>query len=751
MKKIIISAFVGLAVLLAVAMPAAYAVLERVGPVSNDPAVGGYPAWYQDTTGLALEFCDPKNLAEVAGGWCLLLPDNVPAPPEAFPGEFFDEHFFYSAGAVFTAGTILWETALEAAFAADVAPGGQIVFTRIRVRFDAPVAGTYTITHPYGVEIIDHPGGGRIFFTDDVGINCPPGQFQCAMEGRVGPFLLPSNTPGGVELPPVPGPVPGKLYIADPAREGPITGSPTGTNFVRIQGPAGSDIGGSLLDFIETSDFTLVGRVFQGTIGSQVTVDRASYADPGLPDPLKVDVFVTAFPSTQGRIPSNPAPPVITPQLQYYDAACVVDEITGALSAPPGIPTQMFFAGPGYWGQSAPATVPMEVCVQQLNAVDAGGNTVAVFFPSNVGDQVFITEALYDPINLTLSVMASSSDQAIPPTLTAVGFGDLTVGQLTVDVLNAPPSKVRVTSSARGANEFQVSTLVGATGGGTVIPVAVNDTATVPEDSGATSIPVLTNDTVGGLPIPVGSLPVLVALPPKGTAAVNTLDGTISYTPDPNASGADSFTYTVTVGGFISNVANVAVTITPFNDLPVAVDDQADALAGFDTLINVLANDTDPDGAADLATAVIVTPPIGATAAVDAVGNVTFTAADAGTYTFTYQAQDIAGGLSANTATVTVNVINVAAEVVTVIRAQFRASRSEWRVDGTSTVPGPGNTITIHVGDINGTELGTADVDAAGLWSFRERGSATLPGAATTVTVQSTGGVTATGALTIRP
>ena len=42
---------------------------------------------------------------------------------------------------------------------------------------------------------------------------------------QVGPFLLPSDAPGGAELPPIAGPVPGKMYIADPARVGPVTGS----------------------------------------------------------------------------------------------------------------------------------------------------------------------------------------------------------------------------------------------------------------------------------------------------------------------------------------------------------------------------------------------------------------------------------------------------------------------------------------------------------------------------------------------
>ncbi|MCZ7626648.1 MAG: hypothetical protein M5R38_13470 [Candidatus Methylomirabilis sp.] len=82
MKRHRFSTFVALAVLFvfAGAVPSAHAVLERVGPINSAPSVGSYPAWYQDTTGLTLEFCDPKNADEVAGGWCLLLPADVPAP-----------------------------------------------------------------------------------------------------------------------------------------------------------------------------------------------------------------------------------------------------------------------------------------------------------------------------------------------------------------------------------------------------------------------------------------------------------------------------------------------------------------------------------------------------------------------------------------------------------------------------------------------------------------------------------------------
>src|SRR3954470_7807520 len=79
--------------MLGVTFPAR-AELERVGPTSNDPRVGGFPAWYQDKTGIAIEFCGPINQAEADSGHCNLVTGDAIAP-ESFPTNFFDEHFYW--------------------------------------------------------------------------------------------------------------------------------------------------------------------------------------------------------------------------------------------------------------------------------------------------------------------------------------------------------------------------------------------------------------------------------------------------------------------------------------------------------------------------------------------------------------------------------------------------------------------------------------------------------------------------------
>jgi VCBS repeat-containing protein len=124
-------------------------------------------------------------------------------------------------------------------------------------------------------------------------------------------------------------------------------------------------------------------------------------------------------------------------------------------------------------------------------------------------------------------------------------------------------------------------------------PVAVNDSATVVEDSSASAVDVLANDTdIDGGPKAVSSV-----TQPANASVVITGGGTgVSYTPNAdycNSSGGapDTFTYTLTPDG---STATVSVTVTcGASALPTAVDDSAtvaeDASA---TAVPVLTNDT---------------------------------------------------------------------------------------------------------------------------------------------------------------
>ncbi|HCH2727008.1 TPA: tandem-95 repeat protein, partial [Vibrio parahaemolyticus] len=127
----------------------------------------------------------------------------------------------------------------------------------------------------------------------------------------------------------------------------------------------------------------------------------------------------------------------------------------------------------------------------------------------------------------------------------------------------------------------------------TVAPVAdiVADKATVVEDM-PTIIKVLGNDTFEG-DDKVVSLDTNNG-PANGTVSVNP-DGSVTYTPNDNYHGTDSFTYIVTSGG-VSESTTVNVDVTPVNDAPVAKDDIATTQEDTAVTIDVLPNDTDIDG-----------------------------------------------------------------------------------------------------------------------------------------------------------
>ncbi|HGS5319326.1 TPA: tandem-95 repeat protein, partial [Vibrio parahaemolyticus] len=127
----------------------------------------------------------------------------------------------------------------------------------------------------------------------------------------------------------------------------------------------------------------------------------------------------------------------------------------------------------------------------------------------------------------------------------------------------------------------------------TVAPVAdiVADKATVVEDT-PTIIKVLGNDTFEG-DDKVVSLDTNNG-PANGTVSVNP-DGSVTYTPNDNYHGTDSFTYIVTSGG-VSESTTVSVDVTPVNDAPVAKDDTAITDEDTPVTIDVLPNDTDIDG-----------------------------------------------------------------------------------------------------------------------------------------------------------
>ncbi len=208
---------------------------------------------------------------------------------------------------------------------------------------------------------------------------------------------------------------------------------------------------------------------------------------------------------------------------------------------------------------------------------------------------------------------------------------------------------------ANGNDEINITFEVGNTA-----PVANDDSATVNEGA-SIEIDILANDTDADNAIDPASVNV-VTTPENGTVTIDNVSGKVTYSPNTDFAGADSFMYTVQdITGVVSNAALVTITVTNLNDGPVAVDDLAETDEDTAVIINVLANDTDPDGASDIdASSIVITTNVVNGSTVISNGQVTYTPNENyfGSDSFSYTVNDISG-LTSNVANVSISVISV--------------------------------------------------------------------------------------------
>ncbi|MEJ2086459.1 MAG: Ig-like domain-containing protein, partial [Acidobacteriota bacterium] len=137
-------------------------------------------------------------------------------------------------------------------------------------------------------------------------------------------------------------------------------------------------------------------------------------------------------------------------------------------------------------------------------------------------------------------------------------------------------------------------------------------------------------------------------------------DGSFAYTPAIDANGVVSFTYKANDGLADSNVATVAITVLPIDDVPVAVDDSYTTIgSGLLTVAassGVLINDLDVDTATADLTAILVAGASNGTVSLNGDGSFTYDPAPDfyGQDEFSYKAND--GTSDSNVATVTLGV-----------------------------------------------------------------------------------------------
>ncbi|HDS1819543.1 TPA: hypothetical protein QEM96_004238 [Pseudomonas putida] len=417
----------------------AQAALNAVDPGPYNLANGNFAGWYQDSHGRTLDLCLTKAVSSrVAGApgapayMCTLLPtpgvfDDT--QPIAFPTNFPDEAFWFTADAAIVDAArgidLSYGTAIEAAFAAEEpVEGDQVSFARVRIRVDVPTAGTYVVTHPYGVEVFDVPAGGRraINMTRDIGI-AGAGDFSGALKGDVGPFLRSVNGPytEGSER-----------FIGDPNLDERVTGSPFNTNFVRIEGPGGIDL--------RTELFSISGKLSTVALPTPLMPQRTTYSRRTENGDLHAqqDVFIMA--------PPPPATVTLTSQTPNLN----LTEANGT--------------GAWYAQSVLNPNVPTTLVLTANNSV-----AIPTSSPTTANlpltDLVTITQAEYRLSTGQLTLVASTSDETSPPVLTAHTSNGTLIGNLSgngaVKTLSTtlspiPPAKVQVTSANGGSDSEDV-------------------------------------------------------------------------------------------------------------------------------------------------------------------------------------------------------------------------------------------------------------------------------------------------------
>lgn len=280
------------------------------------------------------------------------------------------------------------------------------------------------------------------------------------------------------------------------------------------------------------------------------------------------------------------------------------------------------------------------------NIVGSYGTNPPTIAPA-VGDQLNVADAL-----VLLGPLASNGGptqtHALTPGSIALDKGHSSGASTDQRGLTRPCDDGGITNASGGdggdvgAFERQVACAAGP-------PDAIDDNFAVNEDSGANVFDVLANDTGDSLSI--------TSVTQGMNGSVTFTAASVTYTPNANFHGNDSFTYTVTDSNAASDTATVFVVVSNVNDAPVAT---ADAYAmDQDTVLNiaapgVLGNDSDVDG--DSLTAILGTNVTNGSLTLNPDGSFTYTPNPgfAGIDSFTYTAHDGTTGSSSVTVTITV-------------------------------------------------------------------------------------------------
>ncbi|MEJ5992766.1 Ig-like domain-containing protein, partial [Ramlibacter sp. PS3R-8] len=282
--------------------------------------------------------------------------------------------------------------------------------------------------------------------------------------------------------------------------------------------------------------------------------------------------------------------------------------------------------------------------------------------PSAANDVAATTEDT--PVSIPLAtLLGNDADPDAGDTLTVVSVGNAVGGTVTIvggnavftpapDFIGTATFDYTISDGQGGSDTATVTVTVAAAQDA---PTASADIRTTAEDTPVTltTASLLANDTDPD----AGDTLTVTGVSNAVGGTVSLVGGNVTFTPNPDFTGAATFDYSISDGQGGTSTATVTVNVTPAQDPPSAVNDSVSTTE--DTPISIapatlLGNDSDPD-AGDTLGVMAVGSAIGGSVAIVG-GNIVFTPDPdfTGAGSFQYVVSDGNGGT--DTATVTVNV-----------------------------------------------------------------------------------------------
>ena len=532
--------------------------LKAVGPIDS---LTNYPMWYEDKHGLKIGLCTNKD-------HCFFLPPDpaivarAPSGPDDTTFNWPDETFFYACengldGVNGTRGVLIH--AVEAAYGTgDVKFGAEIVFVRFRLHFwNLQPFQDYTFTYPFGQETHTADGDGRIFVTRDVGIGAQ-GDFTGALNGEIGPFLLPVDKLDAAGQPRFDVLLPG-TYLTNNLAVTEIGNAPSGNNFFAIEGPGVDTMFPDFVDLTDARPDYAVNRLFtvQGMIANRHGVEHQKSHYSRTPSMTSVDVFAR----------SSPAQDLYVEMPDGFRIR--MDERSGS--------------GDYYAKIDVGAGAAVPSGLRLVNALDLPPSTKPI---AELVPLITVHEASY-ALNGDLVVHARSSDQTSTAPLPLKGLGIPPGSELSfvssglfqgaVAVGGAPPEVVEVGGAAiRRAARIVVT---GGNDAGTNHPIVAN---AGPDQNVATGTLVTLSGaaTAGDGPrvyswSQLTGTPVVLAVDPVDPAVV-------TFTAPPVTNGTDDATEVLSFQLAVSGVSTDTVLVSVTDPTVLPVDEVRITRAAYD-------------------------------------------------------------------------------------------------------------------------------------------------------------------------